>query len=389
MNLKVTLLLIVCVLLTCTQGVFANEQEGRELLSVRVDQVISERYPDVKAYLSVQDSKGSVVQGLAPSLFTFLVDSQDIGGKSSVVPFSMKSEPIDYTILFSNSGIMDGEPLDFQKTAILQFIEQMKEDDYLSLYAIGEEAVPVFEEVSRAKIDNAQVSGIKISQFQPRVYDSLINVLRKVERRKIQRKVILVLSDGRDQNSRFTKEQLVSVLGETGIPVSAVGFKILASQSLSNLNEIADLTGGTYYYSTSFKKISESLKLIAQNQTQGYIVNLKIRGLKADNLAHSLQVMIDGRDIAGKGQKIFIAIKNPIPRWVKWVVLVLVLLSITILVVLTIVFRIQKRRRMGITRRRCSECGNRLKDSWDDCPFCKYLPDIKKKKKKKKGKKDA
>jgi hypothetical protein len=43
---------------------------------------------------------------------------------------------------------------------------------------------------------------------------------------------------------------------------------------------------------------------------------------------------------------------------------------------------------MGITSRRCPECNNRMKDSWDSCPFCRYLPNIKKKKAKKEEKKE-
>ena len=41
---------------------------------------------------------------------------------------------------------------------------------------------------------------------------------------------------------------------------------------------------------------------------------------------------------------------------------------------------------MGITKRRCPDCGNIMKDSWEDCPFCIYMPDLKKKRKSRKEK---
>ena len=36
----------------------------------------------------------------------------------------------------------------------------------------------------------------------------------------------------------------------------------------------------------------------------------------------------------------------------------------------------------GSEARKCKDCGSIMKDNWDYCPFCKYLPEIKKKGKK-------
>lgn len=375
--------------LLCLVHSAAYAEDAKAKLTVTVDQVISSEYPELKAYVNVKDGTGSTVSGLAPGLFQIRVDSLENKGKASIVQFPLKPEPIDYTILLSNTGIMDGEPLDFQKTAVIKFIESMRDDATLSLYVIGEEAVPVFEETAKAAIDTALVSALAVSQAQPRLYDSLLNVLRKVERRKTPRKVVIVMSDGRDQNSRFTKDQLAAVLGETGIPVNCIGFKVFTGQSLSNLNEIADLTGGSYAYASTVKALPDAMKSIAEIQTQCYLVRLKVRGVPADDLPHYLEVAVNERDSSGKGQKTFIAVKVPVPRWVKWVLLAVALVLVVAAVVARIVVRIQKRKRMGITKRKCPDCGNRMKDTWDDCPFCKYMPDVKKKKKKGKGKKDA
>lgn len=374
--------MIVLVILMVSTNMAA--QEAREPLSVKIDQIISTDYPKIQAYALIRNSKGELMQALSPGLFKFRIDSMEIKSQNEIIPLSLKEVPTDYSILFSNSGVMEGEPLDFQKNAILQFIDIMRPNDMLSLYAIGEEAVPVFEEQKKETIDVSLVNAVIVSPAQPRVYDSIINVARKVSRRKISRKVIVVISDGRDQNSRFTKEQLTNVLSETGLPVYGIGIRVLSSQSLSNLNEIADITGGTYTFSKSIKEIPDSLKRITSMINRCYLISMKIKGLKADNLPHHLEVTIDERDSFGKGQKTFVAIRNPIPKWFKVLLVVSGILFIVIIVFLWIFHRIQTRKRMGITKRRCPDCGNRMKDSWDSCPFCRYLPQITKKKKKKK-----
>lgn len=357
-------------------------EETRKELSVRIDQIVSSRYPEIDAYVVVRDSKGALVQGLAPGLFKYRVDSMEVNIKAEVTPFSLREFPVDYTILFSNSGIMDGEPLDFQKNAILQFIDTMRPIDSLSLYTIGEEASPVFEELKKEAIDVALVNKVTVTTEQPRVYDSTINVVRKVSRHTTPRKVIIVISDGRDQNSRFTKEQLLSVLSETGLPLYSIGIRVLGSQSLSNLNEMSDTTGGAYLYASRFSNIPENLKKISEIINQCYLINLRIRGVRADGMPHYLEVTVDERDSYGKGEKTFIAVKNPIPKWLKILFVVLVVLVLLICIILWILHRIRTRKLMGITKRRCPDCGKRMKDSWDTCPFCKYLPDIKKKKRK-------
>ncbi len=330
-----------------------------------------------------------MLTGLSPSLFSFRIDSLEETGKSKITPFSMKESPIDYSIIFSNNGIMEGEPLDFQKSAIHQFVESMKDTDRLSLYTIGEEANIVFEELNKDAIDPAIINAVTITSAQPRVYDSIINVMRRVQRRTIERRIVIVISDGRDQNSRFTKEQLNSVLAEVEVPIYSLGIRVLGTQSLSNLNEMSDLTGGTYLFASRLSSIPDSLKTLSGTIIQPYIINLNVRGLKADDLHHVLEVAVNERDSSGKGEKTFLAVKVPIPRWVKWAVLIAFGVILIAVVVILLVSRSIKRKRMGITRRRCPDCKNRMKDEWDSCPFCRYIPNIKKTKKKdkKEGKK--
>jgi hypothetical protein len=368
-------------LLAVIPSLFAQETpEEKAKLTIKLDQILSEDFPNLTIYAVVENDKQEVVTGLSPGLFEFRIDSMEVNAKSTITPFSMNEEPIDYSIIFSNNGIMEGEPLDSQKTAILQFIDAMKKDDLLSLYTIGEETGVVFEEQTKDAIDPSAVNSVEVTAVQPRLYDSLITVMRKVERRKLVRRVVIVISDGRDQNSRFTKNQLDTVLAEVGVPVYAIGIRVLDSQSLSNLNEMADLTSGTYVF-TQLRALPDALKSMTARITQPYIIKARIRGMKADNQPHVFEVAVNERDSAGKGQKTFTAVIVPVPRWVKWAVLIAAVVILAVLVLVVIILRIRKRRAMGITKRRCPECKNLMKDTWDSCPFCRYMPKKKKKKK--------
>jgi hypothetical protein len=379
---KSALFLMLFLLIGIVQN--ADAQDAKMTLKIKIDQIVSKDFPDIIAYALVENAKGEAVANLSPGLFKFRIDSLEETGKAVITPFSMKDIPIDYSIIFSNNGIMEGEPLDFQKNAILQFVESMKDADKLSLYAIGEEAAVIFEEQKKDAIDPSIINSVVVSSAQPRIYDSVINVMRKVQRRQAERRIVFIISDGRDQNSRFTKEQLTAVLKEVEVPIYALGFRVLNTQSLSNLNEMADLTGGTYLFTSRVSEIPKGLSNLSGKTIQPYIIKLRVRSLKADDLPHVFEVSIDERDSTGKGQKVFVAVKIPLPRWVRWAVLIAIAVVLAVLIFLSILRRIIKRKRMGITSRRCPDCHNRMKDTWDTCPFCRYMPNIKKKKKKRK-----
>ncbi len=357
-----------------------SQEKQKKNLDIKIDQICSENYPAMTAFVSVRDSKGEIVTGLAPGLFMSRIDSEDLKGKQSVYPFSMKSEPVDYTILISNNGIMEGEPLDFQKTAVIQFIELMQKGETLSLYTIGDDAVPVFENLSREEIDTSLINAIDVSEAQPRIYDSILNVFRKIGSRHTRRKVIIVISDGRDQNSRYSKDQLDSVLNENSIPVYSIGFKVISTAGLSALNQISELTSGLYIYPKTLKGIPDSLKEIRDVINKCYVINLRVKNVKPDNSYHLLEVDVSDHDSEGKGQRPFIAVRLPVPIWLQRTIVAVIVLMIIILIIALIVTKVKKRHAMGITKRKCPVCGNRMKDSWDFCPFCRYLPEQKKKK---------
>jgi hypothetical protein len=360
-----------------------NAQDDQESISIKIDQIIDDDFPNLKVYALVQDEENEVMSGLSPALFHFKIDSMKAEVRTKIVPFSMQEIPIDYSIIFSNNGIMDGQALDFQKNAILQFIDSMKDHDTLSLYTIGEEALTIFEELNKDGIDLSLINDVEVNNVQPRFYDSITNAVRIIQRRQIERKIIIIISDGRDQNSRFTKDQMNAVLLEAGIPVYTIGIRVLNTQSLSNLNEMADLTGASYIYSSNLSAIPENLKRINSRIIQPYVIEMRVQNMKADDLPHVLEIAIEERDLMGKGQKTFIAVKVPVPHWVRWLVLIVSVVFIIALVVIMIILQIKKRKQMGITKRRCNDCKRRMKDSWDTCPFCKYLVKQKKKKKEK------
>jgi hypothetical protein len=315
LNEKACVCFLLLVMIAAAHNVFA--QDDRSALTVRIDQIITTDFPNMTIYAIVENDRGEVVLGLAPALFSFRINSFAETGRSTITQFALRNAPIDYTIIFSNSGIMAGEPLAFQKNAIIQFVEFMRENDRLSLYTIGEEATVIFEELRRDEIDPAVINAVDITAAQPRLNDSIINVLRRVQRRRIERRVVIVISDGRDIDSRFNTDQLNAVLSEVGIPVYSLGFNVLGLETLANLHDMAERTGGAYIFVPQLSALPGELRNLNARIAQPYVINLRARSLRADDLPHVLEVAVEGWDFAGRGHGTFIATRVPIPQWVN------------------------------------------------------------------------
>ena len=66
--------------------------QQKENLDIRVDQIISNQYPEIKAYAVIKNSKGELISGLSPSLFSFRVDSAEVKIKSKIIKVFEKWE---------------------------------------------------------------------------------------------------------------------------------------------------------------------------------------------------------------------------------------------------------------------------------------------------------
>ncbi|MDC7224752.1 MAG: hypothetical protein PQJ60_13485 [Spirochaetales bacterium] len=363
--------------------------------AVRIEQIYYDDFPRVRAYVSVEDETGEPNLSLVKGNFTVKVDTQDPVESLNVDQFKQMEEPVHYVFFLTASGLMDGRPLAAQKKALLDFGLELREDDTLSAYMVAETAQEVFSYVSSDEIPEDVVQEITVLEDQAKIYDTLVSAVRKVEKDKTEevigkrdRVVFIIMSDGRDNESRFDLEQTGKIMGDSGIPLYSIGLKVLSEASLSLLDELAVLSGGFYYYTPSTDMLSENLEAMAHQILMSYVISFKVKGVQADDEYHQLMVQVDDKELSIQSFRNFLAYKAPFPRWLKIVLLILFILAIIALVLLVIFSRIRLRKRLGITKRRCPDCGRRMRDDWEFCPFCRYMDPEKNKRKARRKKKE-
>lgn len=370
-----------CLLFISAAMLFAQDE-----VELRINQIIDDKFPNLEIFVSVADKENKPVLSLVKGQFKVFADGSLEDSKLEVQGFQYTDEGIEYKLLLSANGMMEGEAINSQKKAAIKLIESLREQDRISFYLFGEDVKAVT--VNASKQDNIvdKIAKIETLGDSPRLYDALVSITRKSEEAEksdepekdtLRRKVVIVMSDGRNSNSTYTRDQVLEIYAQENIPIYSLGFFVTTRNNLSTLDDLAEKTGGHYIYSgyyESFSVMENNIIKIKELAELGYTLKCKVKSVKPDDQLHQLQVKVTTPSGDSGSFKNFTAIVTPMGIWVKIVIAVVILIVIILLIILFLLSRKGHRKKIGIAKNKCPVCKRRMKDDWDECIFCKYLP---------------
>ncbi|MBN2546944.1 MAG: VWA domain-containing protein [Spirochaetes bacterium] len=362
-------------------NIFSQNIVENSGISLRIDQIIFDNFPNIYAYVSVYDSiDNKPLHSLLKSNFTVYADGKEITSNINTENFYYTEEPINYSVIISSNGLMSGFPIEYQQKACVSLMESLREQDRISLYLYGEEVKTIFEFEKKNEMLLEKISKVEVLGFNPRLYDVLIYTARRLCENKIKRRVILIMSDGREVGSKYNKDQVLSILSEVNVPVYSIGMILMNKNNLNRLASISDNTGGGYIYTWNIENLPSIINILNEQIKMSYLLKFKINKIKGDDEFHQIEIRVQYKNKEARFTKNFIAKKIPIPIWIKITLTLFIIALFLALIILLLISRKIKRKKIGISNRKCTVCRRRMKDSWDECIFCKYLP-VKNKKK--------
>jgi len=202
---------------------------------------------------SVTDKVNRFVLGLHKEDFHLFED----GVEQAIANFSGEDVPLSVGLVFDTSGSM-GEKLRISREAVLQFMKTMNSQDEAFLIEFGDRAQLLsgftnqFEEIQK-KLDSVQPAGLTA------MLDGAELALREMKKAKNARKAILIVSDGGDNNSKYSAAEIQSFVREADVQVYAMGvfepeiLPGLTKEEVSGprlLSELAEQTGGRAFSAT-------------------------------------------------------------------------------------------------------------------------------------------
>jgi VWFA-related protein len=244
---------------------------------------------------SVTDGEGGFVRGLGQERFAVF----DNDRRQPIALFSNDDTPVSVGLILDNSGSMRariGEVV----AATVAFARASHPEDELFALAFNDdvqEAVKGRRFLLASDLTSLQDS---VSSLRPdgrtSLYDGIMQGLDRLDEGSRARKVLIVMSDGGDNASRATLDQVLDRARRSDATIYTIGLFDAADPDSNPgvLARLARTTGGERFLPRSPGPLLQACQRIAQDIRSGYTIAFEPSRL--DNAYHRVRVEIARTD---------------------------------------------------------------------------------------------
>jgi VWFA-related protein len=245
--------------------------------------------------VTVTDPLNRFVTGLEKENFKIYEDKKE----QQVAQFSSEDAPLSIGIVFDCSGSM-GNKLTKSRQAVAQFFKTANPEDefFLVQFNDGAQLVHPFTtslESIQSKLTFTQSKG------KTALLDAIYLALNTMKKAKNPRKALLVISDGGDNNSRYTETEIKNLVKEADVQIYAIGIyepvggrgrtaEELAGPGL--MNEIAEQTGGRQYQVENLNELPDIAAKIGIELRNQYVLGYSPQNQDRDGKYRRVQVKL-------------------------------------------------------------------------------------------------
>lgn len=305
---KLHFLFTILLLIAISAWPFAAASAQTDAPQLRITQVDNSKFPNVTVYVSATNAAGEPVGVDASTIQIFengqLMQPMDIQGGGEAV--GEESIPVTTMLVMDISGSMDkNNKLAGAKEAAKSYVSQMRPGDQAGLITYDTQVYTVQPITSDTAALTSAIDGLKTGS-DTAMYNALLEAEKALESAS-GRKAIIVLTDGLDNKSQSTPEDVIAAIGESGLTISAVGFGDASTAGQAGLNEaalksLAEQSGGIYGYATD----AEALKGLYQQQSRAlqseYRITYVSPATLRDGVNRNLTVSLSGTPVTAEGK---------------------------------------------------------------------------------------
>ena len=194
--------------------------------------------------VTITDPMNRLVTGLDKDNFELFEGS----AKEEIKSFSSEDAPVSLGVIFDSSGSMSSK-MDRAKDAVIEFFKTANPQDEFFMITFSDEPEMVNDFTS--SVDDIQGKLVfTVPQNRTALLDAIYMGVSKMRQAKYPKKALLIISDGGDNHSRYTENEIKALVKEADVMVYAIGIYDRYFQSEEErlgpalLGEISQLTGG-------------------------------------------------------------------------------------------------------------------------------------------------
>ena len=284
-----------CIALACaafTGSAFGQKSDIRVSITPRVPTHLDARVlpsgvirSDVNRVFiptTVTDSSGRPVQGLRKQDFRLWED----GVEQDLSEFFTEEGPISVGVILDISGSVKNK-LDQAKQAVRQFLRLSAQADEFFLVTFNDRPQLIHSFTTSPNDIEADFAAA-----QPRgwtaLYDAIFLGINHMKRANLNRRVLLILSDGGDNNSRYSEGEIRSLVREANVRI----FSISMESHTPVLDRLANDSGGRAYQVHDLDNLPEAAAALSAEAHAEYVLGFTPPERQRDGKYHSVKVQV-------------------------------------------------------------------------------------------------
>jgi Ca-activated chloride channel family protein len=285
--------MIVSLVLLCSIAIPVNLFGQGQTKKTIDDDVIQLGVAMVSLSVTVVDRSGNFVVGLNENNFEIYEDKI----KQSVVNFALDDAPLSVGVIFDLSGSMKSK-IRGSHDALQSFMRICRDDDNIFVLGFNNHIQLLRDYTS----DDGQVLSSVLgaeAKGQTALYDAVYMGLEKAKQGRNARKVLLVISDGQDNSSRYTLREIERLAKESDVMVYSIGIMdsgnntSLDLEGADALNRLADITGGQAFFPGSLDQLESVCTYIALELRSQYNLSFVPTNGTRDGKWRSVKVRVN------------------------------------------------------------------------------------------------
>lgn len=266
----------------------------------------------VNVLFTVTDKKGRFVTDLTKD------DFQIYEGKKqqTIQQFTAESDlPLRVAILIDTSNSIRPQ-MNFEQQAAIRFVQSVlrNKDDRVMLVSFDNNAELVTDLTNDLPKIEGGIKSLRSgggTAFYDAIYFACKEKLMKDQPRDKFRRAMVIVSDGEDTSSKYTRDQALEMAQKSDTVLYAISTNTTREDKDGDkvLRYFAEETGGQAFFPFKIEDLDQNFENIANELRHQYNIFFRPEPLKTDGLYHALQVKVKGRPLVVRARKGYYAPK--------------------------------------------------------------------------------
>jgi Ca-activated chloride channel family protein len=245
--------------------------------------------------VSVTDPLDHPLMGLKKEDFRLFEENTE----QEILSFSSEEGPVSLGIVFDKSGSMRNR-IDKSIAAVHQFLETTLPGDEFLLVSFSDVPKLITGFTTRIEDIDRELSFVE-PQGWTALRDAMYLAVQHTRKSKNSRRALLVLTDGGDNNSRYTETEVRNLVVESDVRVYVIGI----SERPKFLQRIADETGGRAFWVRKVDELPDAIDRLSTEFRSHYLLGYRSTNLENDGKYRKVKVQVNPRPDIAEQMRVF------------------------------------------------------------------------------------